>query len=88
MKSYASVDRIEGKFVVCELEMLEVEQSKPEDYAKKETVMVDVLLGFICSIVGEIHEGDIIVVEHDSENITQIYYKDDAEKARRIEQIK
>lgn len=88
MKSYAIVDRIEGKFAVCELEMLEVEQSRPEDFAQKETVMVDILSEFICSIVGELYEGDVLVVEHDDENVTSIYYKDNAEKARRIELIK
>ena len=42
MISYMSVDRVEGDIAVCELEMIWIEDSRTEDYWKKETIMVDV----------------------------------------------
>ena len=38
-------------------------------------------------LVGEIHEGDILIVEHDGKALTAIYCKDDDEKNRRIQEI-
>ena len=85
MTSYASIDRIEGKFAVAEVEMLPHEESYPEDFAVKNTVMINIELHRILDVVGEVDEGDILVVEHDNKNIISIYYKDDEEKAKRIE---
>lgn len=85
MRSYASIDRIEGKYAVCEVELLPVEESKPEDFAIKDCEMMDVSLQDILVCVGEAKEGDILVVEHDGENVTLIYNKDEAEKTRRRE---
>lgn len=88
MKSYASIDRIEGKFAVCEVELIPVEESKPEDFATKETEMFDVPLQKIPTSIGEVQEGDILVVEHDFEDVYFVYYKDEEEKARRLEILK
>ena len=88
MTSYASIDRIEGKFAVLEVEMLTFEESRPEDFATKDTVMIDIELQKIPSDVDEINEGDILVVEHDGENVTLIYYKDEEERVRRIELLR
>lgn len=88
MKSYASIDRIEGKFAVCEVELIPVEESKPEDFATKETEMFDVSLQKISTFIGEVQEGDILVVEHDLEDVYFVYYKDEEEKARRLEILK
>lgn len=82
MRSYAAVDRMEGKFAICELELEEVEASRPEDYFTKETKMVDIPLE---AIPDEISEGDILIVEHDKESVTQIFGKDDEEKQRRVQ---
>lgn len=92
MKSYASIDRIEGKYAVCEVEMIKIEESKPTDF-NKETRMMDVLLKEnwfrkIFNLKTKLKEGDIIVVEHDGENITKICNTDNAEKQRRIEVLK
>lgn len=84
MKSYASIDRIEEKFAVCEVEMIEIENSKAEDYCEKETKMMNILLEKITARVGNIKEGDILVVEHNGEEIKEIYYKDEEEKQRRV----
>lgn len=88
MKSYASIDRIEGKFAVCEVELLPIEESKPEDFVAKDTEMLDILLQEIPENLGKVQEGDILVVEHDGENVTSVYYKDEEEKARRVELLK
>ena len=85
MKSYASIDSIEGKFAVCEVELLPVDESKPEDFTVKDTVMIDVLLQEIPASLGQVKDGDILVVEHDEESVISIYCKDDEEKARRLE---
>ena len=88
MKSYASIDRIEGKFAVCEVEMIEIENSKPEDYCEKETKMMNILLEKITTSIGNIDEGDILVVEHNEEEVTEVYCKDEEEKQRRIAVLK
>ena len=85
MKSYASIDRIEGKFAVCEVELLPVEESKPEDFAIKDCEMMDVSLRKIPFFIRKVKEGDILVVEHNGENVTRVYRKDEEEKARRLE---
>lgn len=85
MKSYAAIDRIEENIAVCEVELLETEQSKTTDFFDKETKMMDVLLEKIHEVTENVEEGDILVVEHDGENVIYIYYKDYSEKQRRIE---
>lgn len=85
MTSFASIDRIEGEIAVAEVELLPFEESKPEDFASKECEMIDISLQNIPDDIGEVNEGDILVVEHDGKKVTAIYYKDDEEKARRLE---
>ena len=87
MISYISIDRIEGDFVVCELEMIELEDSRPEDYETKETKMVMVPMKEF-SDFQFVKEGDIFVVIHEGENVMAICYKDDKQKAKRIEIMK
>lgn len=84
MKSYASVDRIEGTFAVCEVEMLDVKESKTIDYSQKETEMIDISLKKVYEHVTDIQEGDILVVEHNGAEVSEVYCKDDGEKQRRI----
>ena len=88
MKSYASVDRVEENFVVCELEMIEFENSRPEDCDVKETVMVDIPLADVLSSVGEIFGGDILIIEHEGESVINICQKDFEEAERRTEYLK
>lgn len=88
MKSYASVDRIEGKYTVLELELLDAQVSKKVSFRDKETEMVDYLTDVIIQNVGEVNEGDILLVEHENGEISSIYQKDDEEKQRRIKEIK
>lgn len=89
MKSYASIDRIEGDFAVCEVENIDITESKNIDYSEKETLMIDIPMDKIYSTLGkQINEGDIIVVKHNDDIITEICYQDEVEKARRTEYIK
>ena len=84
MKSYASIDRIEEKFAVCEVEMIEIQNSNTKDYFEKETKMMNVILEKITDNIGNVKEGDILVVEHNGEEVTEVYCKDEEEKQRRI----
>lgn len=88
MKSYASIDRIEGKFAVCEVELISVEERNAEEYVPYDTEFMELSLGTIPVSLGEVKDGDILVVEHDGENITSICYKDEKEKARRLELLR
>ena len=88
MRSYASIDRIEEKFAVCEVEMIEIENSKPEDYCEKETKMINMQLEKITASIGNVQEGDILVIEHNREEITEVYCKDEEEKQRRMAVLK
>lgn len=85
MTSYASIDRIEGNWAICEVELLPFGESRPEDFAIKDTAMIDVLLD---QFSDNVEEGDIFVVEHDCKNVTCICHKDENEKFRRLELLK
>ena len=88
MTSFASIDRIEGKNAVCEVELLPFEESKPEDFATKETIMMNIPIEQIPTDFGEVEEGDILLVEHDGENVSQVFYRDEEERTRRIELLR
>lgn len=88
MKSFASIDRIESKFAVCEVELISVEERSAEEYVPYDTEFMDVSLECIPISLGQVKDGDILVVEHDSKNISSIYYKDEQEKARRLELLR
>ena len=87
MKSYACVDRLEGNFAVCEVELVPVEESVHLDPFEKETTMIDVPVEAILLIVEEFSEADILLVEHDGCNVTTIYGKDENERQRRADTI-
>lgn len=89
MKSYASVDRIEGAFAVCEVEQVDTEDSKMLDVLQKATIMADIpMLKIRVCLGNDVEEGDIIIVEHEDGYVINVYDKDDEEKQRRIEIIK
>lgn len=88
MKSYASIDRIEGKYAVCEVELVDTINSKVLSSKYKETRMVDFSMNAITNCIGNIKEGDIIVVEQNDGIILVIYGKDEEEKQRRIDLLK
>ena len=88
MKSYAAVDRIEDKYVVCEVELVNAEDSANLKASEKETEIVDILLENVVSSIGEVQESDILVVEQEEGEVTHIYGKDYKEKERRAEIIR
>lgn len=82
MISYAVVDRIEeDTYVVCEVELIELEKSHSIDDLEKEIKIMDVLKAQVFKCV---EENDVLVVEHDGENIIHVFYKDEEEKQRRL----
>lgn len=88
MKSYACVDRVEGDFAVCEVELVDAENSKNIELGDRETRMMDAKMENIILDVGqEVHEGDIIVVEHNGIDVIFVYNVDEEEKKRRIEYL-
>lgn len=88
MKSFAAIEEINNKFVVCELELLAIEESKASDFSSKETCMAHIPIIMMAKIISQLLEGDIIVVEHENGEVSAVYYKDDLEKQRRIAIIK
>lgn len=88
MKSYASIDRIEGAYAVCEVELVDIMTSKMLPAKDKDTNMVDFSVQAIIDCIGNIKEGDILVVEQEDGRILVIYSKDEAEKQRRVDLLK
>lgn len=88
MRSYASIDRIEGEYAVCEVELVDVDTSKILSAKEKNTDMVDFSVSAINNCVGQVCEGDILIVEQENGIILVVYGKDLEEKQRRIELLK
>lgn len=84
MRSYAVVDRVECKFVVCEVELLEVEKSFAETYYDHDTVMIDVPISLFEEIGESVNSSDIFEVEHDGEEVKKVYLKNSEERKNRI----
>lgn len=85
MISYAAVDRIEeDTYVVCEVELNELQKSHLINNIDKKIKMMDVLMVDILDNIESVKENDVLVVEHNGENIIQVLYKDDEEKQRRL----
>lgn len=87
MRSFASIDRIEYSYAICEVELVEEEISRWFDYDEKDTIMVDVPLKLIRETVGDVEEGDVIVVELNYGEVDYVYCRDDDEKERRLREL-
>ena len=85
MISYLTVDRVEGNCAACELELIDVENSKNIEYKDRETLMIDIMAYYLGD---NIKGGDILLVEHYGEVIVKVLGKDEGEKRRRIEALK
>lgn len=81
MVSFCAVDEIGSKYANCELELISLAESLRSD-EEKETVMVGIPLKMLPH---PIYENDILLVEHDGENIITIYGTDKLERQRREE---
>ena len=84
MKSYMTIDRIEGKFAICELEFISVDQSREVEYWDRDMEMIDVPI----NMLEEPKEGDVFVVEHEKETLYRVYGKDNEEKQRKLQALK
>lgn len=97
MISYATVERLERSIAVLELRLTSKEEDL-EDTSSDEknigyepryiTKMVEIPIKKITEIFPNIHENDVLVVEHNSGIIQRICYVDFQEKERRLERNK
>ena len=83
IESYAAVDRIEGEFVVLEVESYSITQNAQVPFSQRMTFMAEVPKFTMLTVVEEIHEGDVVVVKHCPEEVRPIRYAPE-EKERRI----
>ena len=87
MESFASIDRIEGNFVVLEIELVRAQEREEYDFLDDDqTVFVDVPKSMTAKL-GEIREGDILLVTHQDGIISNIVCKDDVEKRKRVAKL-
>lgn len=87
MESFASIDRIEGNFVVLEVELVRAQERAEYDFLDDDqTVFVDVPKSMTAKL-GEIREGDILLVTHQDGIISNIVCKDDVEKRKRVAKL-
>ena len=87
MESFASIDHIEGNFVVLEVELVRAQERAEYDFLDDDqTVFVDVPKSMTAKL-GEIREGDILLVTHQDEIISNIVCKDDVEKRKRVAKL-
>lgn len=87
MISRASICSFEGNYARLEVAMYDIYEIDSLNESRRETRMIDVSLDAFPTDDEEFYEGDIVVVEHDMEFVTQILYKDEVEKRRRTEEI-
>ena len=83
MKSYAAIDRIEGNYAVCEVELIETETSNSENYYEHEVKMVEFPVTLMEETGEIITENDILIVEHEDGCVSKVYGKSVEEKQRR-----
>jgi len=88
MKSYAAIDRFEGKYAVCIVEYVDIEESLKMKFSEKRVEEIDIPKIEIVNAIEEVKEGDILVVEHEEDEIICICSKDDNEKQRRNDIIR
>lgn len=87
MESFASVDRLEGDYVVLEVELIRAQEREEDSFLDDElTVIVDVPVSMTAKL-GDIHEGDVLLVTHEDGIISNIVCKDDVEKRRRLSRL-
>ena len=86
MISFAPVDRIvDEDMIVCKVELCTLEENITIPFGKKKTKTMYVEVMNVPEEVGTVCQGDVLVVEHNGKEITQVLRKDEAEKQRRID---
>ena len=87
MVSYASLERFEGDYAVCEVEQISIFDSFIEDFSK-ECYMADVPVSMFYERNISANVGNVYSVEHDGSNVIDIIRLEEAETNRRIEWLK
>ena len=87
MISYASLERFEGDYAVCEVEQLEIYASVVGDFSK-ECYMADVPEALFAENNISMETGNVYSVEHDGENVTRVIRLEKDETKRRKEWLK
>lgn len=82
--SYASVDRIEGCYYVCEVELVPLAQRSADILEDNQITFIDIPTEKANKLLC-IKEGDILIVEHNGTEVLSILGKSDSEKERRIQ---
>ncbi len=84
MISYASLERFEGNYAVCEVEQLSIFDSIIGDFSK-ECYMADVPTELFDEKGISMIIGNVYSVEHDGSKVIQIIRLEEAETQRRVE---
>lgn len=86
MRSFAPVDRVvDEAIIVCKVELYTLEENITIPFGRKKTKTMYIKVNEVPEDVGTVCQGDVLVVEQDGEQITQVMYKDETEKQRRID---
>lgn len=81
--SYASLERFEGDYAVCEVEQLSIIESVVGDFSK-ECYMADVPANLFYEKNIPMNVGNVYSVVHDGENVKEVIRLEEAEKNRRV----
>ena len=84
MLSYASIDRIEGDYIVCEVEQIPCTDARVDDFVCISCFMADVPKGMFDYKGLPAKEGNIYKVLHNGETVDEVIGIDEAEKNRRM----
>ena len=85
--SYASLERIENDYAVCEVEQISFLESAVGDFTK-ECYMDNVPLTMFDETGTQPLEGHVYSVEHDGEHVVKIVRYEENETQRRIDWIR
>jgi hypothetical protein len=84
MLSYATIDRIEGDYAVCEVEQVPCTDARVDDYICISCFFTDVPKTLFTFKGLPIKEGNVYAVLHNGETVEEVKNIDEAEKKRRI----
>ena len=82
--SYASLERLEGNYAVCEVEQISILDSRVGDFSKA-CYMADIPVNMFGDRGIPIREGNVYSVEHDGTKVSKVIRIEEAETVRRRE---
>ena len=85
MLSYMSIDRVEGDFIVCEVENIPTIEAKVDEFWSKPCFMTDVPKAMFSNKGLPIQQGQIYKVIHNGETVDEICAVDENERRRRVQ---